>query len=62
VRETTAIRNAAEARLGLVRGKPARMSEDQIRAIVDALGGLLGPLRYAEPRDRAEIYARVGFR
>jgi hypothetical protein len=36
------------------------MTEDQIRAIVDALGGLLGLLRLAEPRDRAEIYARVG--
>jgi hypothetical protein len=60
MRETTAIRNAAQARLGLVSGKPARMTEDQIRAIVDALGGLLGLLRLAEPRDRAEIFARVG--
>ena len=60
IKETTAIRNAAQARLVLVPGKPARMSEDQIRAIVKALGGLLGVLKSAEPRDRAEIYARVG--
>lgn len=60
IRETTEIKNAAHARLGLVPGRPARMNEDQIRAIVKALGGLLGILRDAEPSDRAEIYARVG--
>jgi site-specific DNA recombinase len=36
------------------------MSEDQIALIVDALGGLLGLLADADPRDRADIYARVG--
>ena len=57
MRKTTAVRNAAEARRGLLAGRPTRTSEDQIQAIVDAL---LGLLRLAEPRERAEIYARVG--
>ena len=39
ISETTAIRKAAEARLGLAPGKPARMTEDQIRAIVARLAG-----------------------
>jgi hypothetical protein len=36
------------------------MTEDQISTIVEGLGGLLGLLRNADPRDRAEIYARLG--
>jgi site-specific DNA recombinase len=36
------------------------MSEDQIAAIVDAFGGLLGVLKRADPQDRAEIYTRIG--
>ena len=41
IKETTAIRNSAQARLGLVPGKPARMTEAQVKTIVEALGGLL---------------------
>jgi site-specific DNA recombinase len=36
------------------------MSEEQIAAIVDAFGGLLGLLRQADQLDRAEIYTRIG--
>jgi site-specific DNA recombinase len=36
------------------------MSEEQLAAIVDALGGLLGLLRRADQHDRAEIYTRTG--
>jgi hypothetical protein len=36
------------------------MTEAEIQAVVDALGGLLGLLRDADARDRAEIYSRVG--
>ena len=36
------------------------MSEEQIAALVDALGGLLGLLRQADQHDRAEIYTRIG--
>jgi hypothetical protein len=60
IRETTAMRKTAQARLGLASGTPTRMSEAQIQTIVEALGGLLGLLRNAEPSDRAEIYTRVG--
>ncbi|MFI7603485.1 hypothetical protein [Actinoplanes sp. NPDC049681] len=60
ISETTAIKRAAEARLGLTEAPPERMSEEQIAAIVDAFGGLLGLLRQTDPRDRTEIYARLG--
>ena len=36
------------------------MSEEQIAAVVDAFGGLLGLLRQADGHDRAEIYTRIG--
>jgi hypothetical protein len=62
IKETTAIKKAAEARLSLTPNRPQRMSGEQIGAMVEALGGLLGLLRLAEPRDRAEIYSRLGLR
>jgi hypothetical protein len=46
--------------IGAQQAKPARMTEDQIGKIVDGLGGLLALLREADPRDRAEVYARIG--
>ena len=58
--ETVAIRKAAQARLGLTEAPPERMSEEQLAAIVDAFGGLLGLLRRADQHDRAEIYTRIG--
>jgi site-specific DNA recombinase len=36
------------------------MSPEQISAIIDSLGGLLHLLRQADPRDKAEIYSRLG--
>ena len=62
IKEATALRRAALARLGLVGEVPQRMSEDQVAAIVEALGGLLGLLKQAEKQDRAEIYSRLGLR
>jgi site-specific DNA recombinase len=58
--ESAEVRKAAQARLGLTEAPPERMSEDQLAAIVDAFGGLLGLLRGADQYDRAEIYARIG--
>jgi hypothetical protein len=60
ISETMAVRNAAQARLGLTEAPPERMSEEQLAAIVDAFGGLLGVLRRADQDDRAEIYTRIG--
>ena len=60
ITETTAIKRAALARLGLTDAPPQRMTEDQIAAIVDAFGGLLGHLKRADQQDRAEIYTRIG--
>ncbi|GGQ84081.1 hypothetical protein GCM10010166_62910 [Couchioplanes caeruleus subsp. azureus] len=58
--ETTTVKRAAQARLGLTEAPPTRMGEEQIAAIVDAFGGLLGLLRQADQQDRAEIYTRLG--
>jgi hypothetical protein len=62
IKETTALRAATQAMIGAERAKPERMTEDQIGNIVEGLGGLLGLLRDADPRDRAEVYARIGLR
>jgi hypothetical protein len=48
-------RLATEAQLDAQPGRPQRMTDDQIAAIVDAMGGLLALLRDADPRDKAEI-------
>ncbi|MEV6304835.1 hypothetical protein AB0M02_35860 [Actinoplanes sp. NPDC051861] len=55
-----AIKKAAQAKLGLTETPPARMTEAQIAAIVDAFGGLLGLLRRVDVHDRPEIYSRIG--
>jgi site-specific DNA recombinase len=60
ISETMAVRKAAQARLGLTEAPPKRMSGEQLAAIVDAFGGLLGLLRRADQHDRAEIYTRIG--
>jgi hypothetical protein len=60
IKETTALKSATHAMLGAKPNTPERMSEQQISMIVEGLGGLLGLLRDADPRDKAEIYSRLG--
>ena len=62
ITETTAIKKAAQARLGLTDAPPQRMTDDQLDAIAGAFGSLLGLLRDADPRDKAELDARIGLR
>jgi hypothetical protein len=62
IKETAALRSATQTMIGAQRARPERMTEDQIGKIVDGLGGLLGLLHEADPRDRAEVYARIGLR
>jgi hypothetical protein len=38
------------------------MTRDQIDAIADAFNGLFRLLRDADPRDKAELYSRIGLR
>ena len=38
------------------------MSRDEIKALIDALGGLLAVLRDADPADKAEVYRQLGLR
>ena len=38
------------------------MGNDQLDAIADALNDLFRLLRDADPRDRAELYGRIGLR
>jgi len=62
ITETSAIRATTLARIGIAASPPQRLNEDQIAAIVDGLGTLLGILRAADPRDKAEVYSRIGLR
>ena len=57
-----AIKKAAQGRLGLTEAPPQRMTSDQLDSIADAFNDLLGLLRDADPRDRAELYSRIGLR
>lgn len=39
-----------------------RMSREEIRELVDALGGLLAILREADPADKLEVYRQLGLK
>lgn len=41
---------------------PQRMSRNEIRELVDALGGLLAILRAADPGDKLEVYRELGLK
>ncbi|MFI7369944.1 zinc ribbon domain-containing protein [Actinoplanes sp. NPDC049668] len=62
IRETSAAGATAAAALRMSAAPPQRPNEDQIAAIVDGLGSPLGALREADPRDKAELYSRIGLR
>ncbi|MDI5964116.1 hypothetical protein [Streptantibioticus silvisoli] len=51
---------AGERRLGGPVGEGRRMSRDEIREVVEALGGLLKVLRSADAADVAEVYRQLG--
>ncbi|MEV4709309.1 recombinase zinc beta ribbon domain-containing protein [Actinoplanes sp. NPDC049316] len=62
IREASTVRVTAEAALRVSEAPPQRLNDDQIAAIVDGLGSLLTVLRGADPRDKAELYSRIGLR
>jgi hypothetical protein len=51
---------AGERRLGGPVGEGRRMSRDESREVVEALGGLLKVLRFADAADVAEVYRQLG--
>src|SRR6266702_600353 len=64
-REVQAQRVTAQAQLATIRTQPGtgrRMTRDEIRSLVDALGGLLRVLRDADPGDKLEVYRQLGLR
>ena len=64
-REVQAERSMAQNQLSSLgtSGAPCRrMTKDEIRALVDTLGGLLKILDKADPRDKLEVYRRLGLR
>ena len=62
ISEATAIKKTAQARLGLTEAPPQRMPSDQLNAIAEAFNELFTLLRDADPRDKAELYSRIGLR
>ena len=64
-REVQAQRVTAQAQLATIGTQPSaarRMTRDEIRNLVDALGGLLRVLRDADPGDKLEVYRQLGLR
>jgi site-specific DNA recombinase len=57
IREASKLKANAEAALRLNAAPPQRLNDDQFAALVDGLGGLLGVLREADPRDKASFAA-----
>lgn len=58
-------RTAAEARLNPLSkhgAKPFRLSREEIRALVESVGGMLVALRRADPADKCEVYRQLGLR
>ena len=63
IAEVQAERLAAEVELERAAGQRSRrMSRDQLAALVNGLGNLLGVLASAAPEDKAEVYRRLGLR
>nr|WP_242625355.1 recombinase family protein [Krasilnikovia cinnamomea] len=62
ISEATALKRGAQARLGLTEAPPQRMTGDQLDTIADAFNDLFRLLRDADPRDKAELYSRIGLR
>jgi hypothetical protein len=59
--EVQAERTAAEVELDRAAVQRShRMSRDQLAALVNGLGNLLGVLASAAPEDKAEVYRRLG--
>ena len=63
IAEVQAERLAAEVELDRAAGRRNQsMSRDQLAALVNGLGNLLGVLASAAPEDKAEVYRRLGLR
>ncbi|GAA2302159.1 hypothetical protein GCM10010149_59370 [Nonomuraea roseoviolacea subsp. roseoviolacea] len=59
--ETQAQRTAAQAQLRQASGR-RRMTREEIRAVITALGDLVRVIQEADPLDKAELYAQIGLR
>ncbi|GAB2775410.1 recombinase family protein [Streptomyces daliensis] len=62
-REATLERTAAQERVTQLterRTTPPHLSRNEIRALIDGLGGMLNALRRADPTDKAEVYSQLG--
>jgi site-specific DNA recombinase len=62
ITEATALKKAAQVRLGATEVPPQRMTDEQLDTIADAFNDLFKLLRDADPRDKAELYSRIGLR
>jgi len=62
IAEVQARRAEAEAQLHQSQQTTGRLSRDQIRSLVEAIGSIRGVLARAEPADKAEVYKQLGLR
>jgi site-specific DNA recombinase len=59
-RPPTAEAEKASCELGVRKAAPRRMSETEIKAIVDKLAEVARVLQDADPDDKAEIFRQLG--
>jgi site-specific DNA recombinase len=63
ITEAQARKLAARARLqGITWSRPARMTAEEITAMIDAISDIITVLGAADPADKAELYAQLGLR
>jgi site-specific DNA recombinase len=63
ITETQARKLAARARLDALRGtSPARLTSEEIAAMVNATTDIATLLGHADPADKAELYGQLGLR
>jgi site-specific DNA recombinase len=63
ITETQARKLSARARLGALAGtSPARLTSEEITAMVAAISDIVALLGSADPADKAELYAQLGLR
>ncbi|MBM2620475.1 recombinase family protein [Actinoplanes sp. LDG1-06] len=62
ITDTETERRLAEAELATITDKPARLTRDDITALIKRLGDIRSALANADPNDKAEVYRQLNLR